>query len=222
MTTEKRIEQLMDMLDEPEAYSEQDIRNFIADNEEVRDFYQTMVTVRQSYRQAHTDSQPIDVDEAWQRFLHENEEKRKDVQPISRSLIPLFPKFQKLAAAIVGVLLISGLSYAAILQIHHRSEALQAQELAVKAPKPTIATITEKTDTRQTGPKTYDNVPLGEMLPEIAHYYGMRVYFRSEEAKALRLFFTWNPQESADKTISKLNQFERLNVKRDGEDIIVE
>ncbi len=71
-------------------------------------------------------------------------------------------------------------------------------------------------------PKTFDNVPLGRMLPEIADYYGMKAKFLSEDVKELRLFFTWNPKESIDKVINKLNQFERLNVKRDGQDIVVE
>ena len=50
----------------------------------------------------------------------------------------------------------------------------------------------------------------------------MKAKFLSEDVKELRLFFTWNPKESIDKVINKLNQFERLNVKRDGQDIVVE
>ena len=60
------------------------------------------------------------------------------------------------------------------------------------------------------------------MLPEIANYYGMKVSFQNKEKEALRLFFTWNPAESIDKAITKLNQFESLSVKREGENITVE
>ena len=214
MTTNNRIEQLLEMLDNPEAYSEQDIRDFIAHDEEVREVWQTMVEARQSYRRQHADSQPIDVDEAWQRFCENDKFPRFSLHPILNKV-----------AAIIGVLLISGLSYAAFIQIQRRNEARQAQETIVDTPKQ-AKTITvsskEKTDTLQVEPKTFDNIPLGDMLPEIAHRYGMTVSFHSEEAKALRLYFTWNPQEPVDKTISKLNQFERLSVKRDGENIIVE
>ena len=222
MTTEERIKQLMDMLDAPEAYSEQDIRDIIADDAEIREFYQTMVEARQSYRKAHADSQLIDMDEAWRRFA-ENHLRKDDTK--QQRIFSLFGAFRKYAAAIIGVLLVSALSYAAILQISHRSESHQVQEISADAPKqarPAIATSEEQTDTLQMESKTFDNVPLSKMLPEIADYYGMKVSFLSEEAKDLRLFFTWNPQESADKTINKLNQFERLSIKREGENIIVE
>jgi len=222
MTTEKRIEKLMEMLNSPEAYSEQDIRNIIADDKEVREFYQTMVEARQSYRKVQADSQPIDMDEAWQRFAasHLDEEKSSKARILS-----MFGHIRKTAAIIIGVLLMSGLSYAAIVQIQRRNEARQAEEIAMEAPKqatPISAATEEKTDTLKMEPKTFDNVPLSKMLPEIADHYGMKISFLSEEAKDLRLFFTWNPQESVDKTINKLNQFERLSIKREGENIIVE
>ena len=108
----------------------------------------------------------------------------------------------------------------------YRCEKVCREQPAVTERKPATVRKTEApvdaVDTVQVQPRTFDNVPLEKMLPEIAEHYGMDVRFLSEEAKELRLFFTWNPQESIDKVIDKLNQFERLNVKRDGRSIIVE
>ena len=220
MTQEERITQLMNMLDHSEAYSEQDIRDFIGSEEEVQQMYRTMTEARQSFRKAKADRQPINTDEAWQRF--EQKHLKTDKAPTIR----LYPRFRKVAAAVAAVLLLSGLSYAAIVQIRYRNEAKQAQatmEDTAKQPgaKP-IAIPEEKPDTIQAEPKTFDNVPLGDMLPEIANYYGMKVSFQNKEKEALRLFFTWNPAESIDKAITKLNQFESLSVKREGENITVE
>ena len=211
MTQEERITQLMNMLDHSEAYSEQDIRDFIGSEEEVQQMYRTMTEARQSFRKAKADRQPINTDEAWQRF--EQKHLKTDKAPTIR----LYPRFRKVAAAVAAVLLLSGLSYAAIVQIRYRNEAKQAQ-----ATMEDTAIPEEKPDTIQAEPKTFDNVPLGDMLPEIANYYGMKVSFQNKEKEALRLFFTWNPAESIDKAITKLNQFESLSVKREGENITVE
>ena len=117
--------------------------------------------------------------------------------------------------------MMSGLSYAAIIQIRHRNEIRKEQPAATNSKPATVRQVktpVEAVDTVQLQPKTFDNVPLEKMLPEIAEHYGMKVRFLSEEVKELRLFFTWNPQESIEKVINKLNQFDRLN----GQDIIVE
>ena len=222
MNTEDYIKKIWDMLDNPQAYSEEEILALLRDNEEAREAYRQIVEVKRSYRQVHAADKSIDVDKAWERFAAEHpvEVKRH------RSLyISWFTGARKYAAIGVAVLMMSGLSYAAIVQIRTRNE-IRKEQPAVTERKPATVRKTEApvdaVDTVQVQPRTFDNVPLEKMLPEIAEHYGMDVRFLSEEAKKLRLFFTWNPQESIDKVIDKLNQFERLNVMRDGRNIIVE
>ena len=217
--TNENMNRLLEMLDTPSTYTEQEIHDIINNDDETRQAYRLMTAAKQGYRQKQT-NQPEDVEAAWQRF--EQKHLKTDKAPTIR----LYPRFRKVAAAVAAVLLLSGLSYAAIVQIRYRNEAKQAQatmEDTAKQPvaKP-IAIPEEKPDTIQAEPKTFDNVPLGDMLPEIANYYGMKVSFQNKEKEALRLFFTWNPAESIDKAITKLNQFESLSVKREGENITVE
>lgn len=64
MTQEERITKLMDMLDHSEAYSEQDIRDFIGSDAEVQEIYRTIIETRQSFRKAKADNQSIGTDEA--------------------------------------------------------------------------------------------------------------------------------------------------------------
>ena len=211
MNTEDYIKKIWDMLDNPQAYSEEEILALLRDNEEASEAYRQIVEVKRSYRQLHAADKSIDVDKAWKRFAsgHPVENKRH------RSLYTSwFTGARKYAAIGVAVLMMSGLSYA-------RKEQPAVTERKPATVRKTKAPV-EAVDTVQIQPKTFDNVPLEKMLPEIAEHYGMDVRFLSEEAKELRLFFTWNPQESIDKVIDKLNQFERLNVKRDGRSIIVE
>lgn len=219
------IGKLMDMLDNPEAYSEKEIRDFIDNNEDVREAYNIMADVRQSYRFAHAEINKIDVEEAWQRFEKENlNHKSLNIKEMGTSY-SLYGNIRKYAAIIIAILLISGISYAAFIQIRNRKEVNEVQTVTKETTKndlPITATSDDRTDTLEIQTKTFDNVPLCDMLTEIAHYYDMDVIFHTEESKSIRMFFTWNPQESVDKTIIKLNQFERLSVKRDGDNIIVE
>ena len=216
MSTEDYSKKIWDMLDNPQAYSEEEILALLHDNEEAREAYRQIVEVKRSFRQVHA------ADKAWERFAAEHPVEVKRHRSLYTSW---FTGARKYAAIGVAVLMMSGLSYAAIVQIRTRNE-IRKEQPAVTERKPATVRKTEApvdaVDTVQVQPRTFDNVPLEKMLPEIAEHYGMDVRFLSEEAKKLRLFFTWNPQESIDKVIDKLNQFERLNVMRDGRNIIVE
>ena len=222
MNTEEHIKEIWDMLDIAQAYSDEEIRHLLSEDEDAREAYRLMVEIKNSYRQLHSADKAIDVDRAGERFASEHPEKRNKQQP---QFMGRLASMRKYAAIGIAVMLRSGLSNAAIIQMRRKNEIRKEQpELAEmkSVPARQYEASSETADTLQVKPKTFDNVPLGRLLPEIADYYGMKVKFLSEDVKELRLFFTWNPKESIDKVINKLNQFERLNVKRDGQDIVVE
>ena len=79
------------------------------------------------------------------------------------------------------------------------------------------------TDTAATVPPVvFDNVTLDSILPQIARHYGYTVSFRSDKSKPLRLFLTWNPQDSIQKVTDKLNLFEQIHIVLDEQTMIVE
>lgn len=65
--TSENIRQLLDMLDNPEAYTEQEIQDIINQDEYTRETYRFMVEAKRSSRQ-HLSNKPVDVDTAWQKF----------------------------------------------------------------------------------------------------------------------------------------------------------
>ena len=72
MNTEDYIKKIWDMLDNPQAYSEEEILALLHDNEEAREAYRQIVEVKRSYRQVHAADKSIDVDKAWERFAAEH------------------------------------------------------------------------------------------------------------------------------------------------------
>ena len=201
-TTSENIRQLLEMLDNPEAYTEQEIQDIINRDEDTRETYRMMVEAKRSSRQRQAEK-PIDVDAAWQKF-------NQKVQPKQHSF-----GWIKIAASFVGVLLVSGIAFAAIQIVRYTQQNTPKTEEVINTPKLTNVTPTDTltTDTIATPqPIIYDNIPLEKMLPEIAAHYDAKVTFVNDEARQLRFRFVWNPQKGIDQVVSDLNQFERLTV----------
>ncbi len=221
-TTNENIRQLLEMLDHPEAYTEQEIHDIINRDEDTSETYRLMVEAKRSSRNRQ-DETPVDVDAAWQRFAKQN----KTQTSILNSQI------KKIAASFIGVLLISGIAFAAIHIVRHYVEQdmpTPPQETQIVEPHQQIALDdTVKVETTDTiaprasmEPVVFDNVPLGEMLPEIAAHYDATVTFANDKARRLRFRFVWNPLQDIGQVVSDLNQFESLTVTLKDNQITVE
>lgn len=208
-TTNEKIHQLLEMLDNPDAYTEQEIRDIINHDKETREVYRLMVEAKRSSRHRQ-DNESVDVNAAWKRFV-ENEE-FTTTQPTTQS----YSVFRKIAASFIGMLLISGIAFAAIQIVNNivgGEIKSPTQETRISNPRQEIVTAdTLANDTVTVQPVIYDNIPLEKMLPEIAAYYDTEVIFANDEVRQLRFRFVWNPQQSIEQVIRDLNQFERLTV----------
>ena len=209
-TTNENIRQLLEMLDHPEAYTEQEIQDIINRDEDTRETYRLMVEAKRSSRNRQ-DETPVDVDDAWQRF-------HQRLQPKQHGR-----GWMKIAASFIGVLLISGIAFATIHIVRHyvgQDMPTPPQETEIAVPHQQVAlddTINmETTDTiapkATMEPVVFDNVPLEEMLPQVAAHYDATVTFANDKARQLRFRFVWNPKQDIDQVVSDLNQFESLNV----------
>ena len=195
-TTSENIRQLLEMLDNPEAYTEQEIQDIINRDEDTRETYRMVVETKRSSRQRQAEK-PIDVDAAWQKF-------NQKIQPQQHSF-----DWMKIAASFIGVLFVSGIAFAAIQIVRYTQQNTPKTEEVVNTPKPADYTPTDTltTDTiAAPQPIIYDNIPLEKMLPEIAAHYDAKVTFINDEARLLRFYFMWHPQKGIEKVVSDLNQ----------------
>ena len=208
-TINDNIRQLLEMLDNPEAYTEQEIQDIINRDEDTREInrdedtretYRMMAEAKRSSRQ-HQANKPIDVDAAWQKF-------NQKIQPQQHSF-----GWMKIAASFIGVLLVSGIAFAAIQIVRYTQQHTPKTEEVINTPKSANVTPADTltTDTIAT-PQPIINIPLEKMLPEIAAHYDAKVTFVNDEARQLRFHFMWHPQKGIEKVVSDLNQFERLNI----------
>ena len=211
-TTRENIRQLLEMLDNPEAYTEQEIQDIINRDEDTRETYRMIVEAKRSSRQRQA-NKPVDVDAAWQKLNQKS-------QPQQQSF-----GWIKIAASFIGILLVSGIAFAAIQIVRYAQQNTPKTEEVINTPKPANVTPTDTltTDTITVPhPIIYDNIPQEKMLPEIAAHYDANVMFVNDETRQLRFRFVWNPQKGIDQVVSDLNQFERLTVTLKDNQITVE
>ena len=199
------------------------------DDPQMRELVEQMAFAKRAFKNEELQAEELDVEGEWEKFA------------AKRSALPLcsaknfdegnetqhvYP-FKKMAASFIGVLLVSGMAFAAIHIVRmvnsHKAETVQTEQPASYKPSTALPTDTVKTDTTATmQPVVFDNVPLEKMLPEIASYYDTEVSFRSEEARQLRFHFVWKREDGLGHAIEKLNRFESLNVRLEEGKIIVE
>ena len=211
-TTSENIRQLLEMLDNPDAYTEQEIQDIINRDEDTRETYRLMVAAKRSSRQRQADK-PIDVDAAWQKL-------NQKVHPKQHSF-----GWMKIAASFVGIMLVSGITFAAIQIVRYAQQHTPKTEEVINTPKPANITPADTLPTDTTAvsqPIIYDNIPLEKMLSEISAHYDAKVTFVNDEARGLRFRFVWDPQKGIGQVVSDLNQFERLTVTLKDDVITVE
>ena len=213
-----KSELLQRMLDHPEQYSDEQIQELLAD-EECREFYEAM---RLSVDAFEVEDAKAKIaaglkDEEWQNFSMNHGYVVED--KIARRRYPL----SKIAALFIGVLMFSGIVYAAYRIAHRTAEDLQKPGPETQmANSPQKAMIEEPVDSLQQAPVVFENAELQSMLNEIATYYNYKVSFRSEASKHIRLYFTWNKASKIEDVIATFNKFERIHINIENQTLVVE
>lgn len=154
-----------------------------------------------------------DVDKAWHKF----EQNHHQITMRSPR------RWLKVTASIIGVIMASGIAFAAIHVARHYQKPqtpLTEQTTNVKAPD-NIVSAGITTDTIAVAPRIFDNVALDTMLNEIAGNYHVAVEFQREESRQLRFHFEWKSSESIDRVVERLNNFEAVNIICEPEKLIV-
>ena len=207
MEQNDKIRLLLDMHEHPENYSDEQLAAMLDDE---------MQEHMAAAKRALTDIPEPDVDAEWQRFEQEH-----DVPARNR-------RWLKVAAIFLGVLMLSAFTYAAIHAVRaHQPEVQQPMteqvvktDAPVETSSPTEAERIYSVSKEQ--PVTFDNVALETIVGDIAARYQMQVEFRNEDARALRFYFVWQPDEDLDAALERLNLFESVNISKEGNTIVVE
>ena len=115
MEQNETIRRLLDMQEHPENYSEDQLRQILADDE-MASLMEQLAQTKRAFIHRDMKEEEIPVDEEWERFSEElsvKSEKKKEW------------RIMKIAAAFIGVLIISGITYAVINVVSHSGQHTQ-------------------------------------------------------------------------------------------------
>ena len=185
----KDIEKLLRTTERPQDYSDEELELLLSDPE-MRDYYELMVKAEAGFAQ-----------------------KRH-----ARNHGGRYTMLLKIAALFVGVLLLSGMAYAAYHYAVRGDSQSPAQEVQMtKAPQQADEPLQEPDAIR-----TFENTELQEILQELSDHYHVGVEFRNDQSRHIRIYTKWDTSASLKQMIERLNGFEKVNIKLSNNQIIAE
>ena len=224
-TDRQLIEWLLELQEHSEQVTDEQLQQALNDPQ-MQELVEQMAFAKRAFKNEELQTEEPDVEGEWEKFAadHYGEDNS------GKTIISLFTphsSLQKMAASFIGVLLVSGMAFAAIHIVRmagsQKAETVQAEQPVSYKPSTALPADTVKTDTTTTEqPVVFDNVPLEKMLTEIAAYYHVKVSFQNDDARQLRFHFVWKREDGLGHAIDKLNRFESLSVRLDENKIIVE
>jgi len=208
------ISRFQDMQEHPEAYPENEL--------------EAMMDA--------LDQQP-DLEKAWREF-----ESRLTADHPKSHFATFHQKIRKIAAILIGILILSGIAYATIHLVRNRQPMVhpeQAEDLKDSPrhnPQKTqlpwrIDENTIQTDENDLGdrkgncanpPVRFNDISLDSILSVVSAHYGKTVAFRNETSKSMRFIITWNPDEPLTEFTDELNMFDGMIVTVHQDTICVE
>lgn len=228
---------LLDLLEHPEKYSETQKDELLGDGE-VNELYQQLVETRQSldFGKSKEEMKMPSIDAEWEKQKEEMQQKEEMSQNAetqqTAKLFPLWSPMRKVAA-VAAVLVVSGITFAAIHLVtrsHQPSDKNNTELVASRKDSiqqfsaPQKSNIEEKTDSASFAqlPLVYENAELQNILTPIAGHFHLQVTYQNESARHIRLFLQLEKNMSLDDIIELMNHFEKVNIRHEGQTLIVE
>ena len=198
---------LLQMMEQPQHYTAEEWQEILADVE-CRELYTLMSKTQSAIDATRADQEVTDdmIDAEWQRLSHEKQETRND----KYSLL-------KFAAMFVGILMLSGIAYAAIHIVSHYNAPKEQETKVIKnSQSSTSSPRLAEPDTIVTLQPT-----LGEIFEELSGYYNVKVVYQNEDAPRLRLFYQWRPEYTLEKVVEMLNNFEWIQIQTENDTLFI-
>lgn len=228
---------LLNLLEHPEKYSETQKDELLGD-EEVNELYQQLIETRQSldFAKSKEKMKMPSIDAEWEKLKEEKQQKEEmsqnaETQQTAKSF-PLWSPMRKVAA-VAAVLVVSGITFAAIHLVtrshqasdKHNTELVASRKDSIQqVSAPQKSNIEEKADSASLAqlPLVYENAELQNILTPIAGHFHLQVTYQNESARHIRLFLQLEKNMSLDDIIELMNHFEKVNIRHEGQTLIVE
>ncbi len=203
MDTNSKLERLLEILEHPDRFSEEEIRQALEDPT-CREYYKLIAETREAlaYGEGVDALSDIDVDKEWDSFKAGQDRKTRHIWR------------KAVAVGIVGLLFMSVVSVAAIRMVTHFNQSDKGQPTAVVDDDTNTAAPMEEAAQDSVSQIVFDNVELQYIMNDLEERFGINVVYKSDKMKSLRLYLQLDSAMSIDEVILIMNHFENLTLSR--------
>ena len=247
---QQRIEWLLELQDHPEQLTDEQLQQILADDE-MRQLVKQLGFAKRAFKHDALKNDTPDVEGEWEKFAASHSEELTNAARAEGKLACTMPCKEeedesqleildegeykprlraylaprKIAASFIGVLLVSGIAFAAIQVVRNISTPKPQQPTTEQTtdidPVTSLPADTVQADTISVEPYIFNNVPLDSMLTAIATAHGVGVKFENEAVRQLRFHFVWKREDSLSRVVEKLNTFETVNIGMEDKTLVV-
>ena len=137
---------------------------------------------------------------------------------------------RKIAAILVAVLMLTGLSYAAVRTSFFTRSWDEAPSNSPKGEDCQASAVNTNQNTPPLGEVgrgpdafvLFKDVRLDSIMMQIDQHYQVTTRFADESVRGIHMLLKWNPKQPLDEVLNLLNGFERLKVYREKDELIIE
>lgn len=215
----KHIKELLDkfMSAQTSEADEKELSDYFVNNKDIPAEWKSYSVLFGSFK-----TNVYEYDEKYLDEKFESSEEQNIVQLHSsrKTLSPI----RKIAASIAFFLLLSGLSYAVVRTSFFTRSWNEPIEEVTTEQTPKTASSPVKAEIKTVGDSIvlFKDVRLDSIMMQMEQHYKVESRFADEETKAIRMLLKWNKRKSLDDVLNLLNGFDRLNVRRESDILIIE
>ena len=212
-----KLEILLDMIEHPERYTDQQISDLLAD-EEMRKHYDVMVRLRGAYDVKKEEDPPLTlpIREGVVTFENESTLPSTHSTPSLTGRVRGGSALHRIAAIFIAAAFLGGLAWAFV--------PLLRSNQTMEPPQPTKVSTPLPTREGQGGGSSisFSNLRLDSILTVVAAHYECQVCFSDSATRTMKFITTWNSEDSLAAFIEHLNMFDGLRLTLQDDTIFVE
>lgn len=207
---------VLDMVGHPERYSAEKLDEILSDPE-TKEIYELLCRTVSSAKEP----APVDIDGQWQSFACRHLAKPRRIWWFgSRAASIAVLLTTSLVAVAIGVAVTVSVSKpdadsaSAMVDDTAVVPSVVAVPDSVGIPTDSVRALTE--------PVMFENVALRTIMEKVATTYGVEVNYNNASASQLHLYYRLDPKLTLDEVIGQLNNFEQINISRNGNTLSID
>ncbi|MDE7420655.1 MAG: DUF4974 domain-containing protein [Muribaculaceae bacterium] len=220
----ENYDMLLNLIEHPDKYS-QDVVLEILSNPEMKGIYDTLCKTSSSLNSNDQISDEF-IDLEWQRLSTEYSVEPKYRRSFVRRLLPS-SRIASLAVIILTSMVALAVGIAVTVSVIDQKSEVTNVEMPIEQTNKSIAfcdtAIASPKDLKvEEAPIIFENTSLEEILNAVSEQYDVSVEFKNQETARIHLFYKFDARQSLEDIVEQLNTFDRIDIRKEGNTLIVE